>query len=171
MKRGAITGILAVLSSGFAVAATAQVSDADLKQLGQIRRCDAITKKSARYACYDRVNRQPAPAKSADRVPVKAAPPPPAQDFGIESMTDRTHDRPAPIKTRQIVAKAVLASDSGIGHWTISLDNGTRWRMLERVHAFVPPRPGQSVRIRRFALGSFVMFVGQQPGVPVQRVP
>jgi len=170
MKRGsAITWTMAMLVSGFSVAAMAQVSDADLKQLEQIRRCDAIAAKSARYACYDRVNRQP--PQATGRAPVKAAPPPATPDFGIESMTERPRERHEPKKVEQIVAKTVLASDNGIGHWTISLDNGTRWRMLERVHAFAPPKPGQAVRIRRFALGSFVMFVGHQPGVRVQRIP
>ena len=150
-----------------ATAAVAQVSQADLDHAQKVRACDAIARKSARYACYDKIDQAPrAPVAATAPSPVRAA----QADFGAESVPADRRARQQPALPEQIVATAVSARDGGIGHWTVTLDSGARWQMIERDPAFVPPKPGQAVRIRRVALGGFLLFVGQHPGVRVQRI-
>lgn len=178
MQKSMTIMALVSVAGGAATAAFAEVSQAELNRVQQIHACDAIARKSARYACYDRIERSPhAEAPAAAAPPARAAaaaPERPAQaaqaDFGVESLPSERRARPAVAPTEQIFATAVAASDAGIGHWTVTLDSGARWRMIERDPAFVPPKPGQAVRIRRVALGSFLLFVGKHPGVRVQRI-
>ncbi|WP_404710667.1 hypothetical protein [Sphingomonas sp. MMS24-J13] len=69
-----------------------------------------------------------------------------------------------------MIAHATAATDNGIGHWLVTLDNGQSWKMTESVPSFAPPRPGDEVRIRKGALGGYLMDVNHQAGVRVDRV-
>lgn len=154
----------------------------DSATLNAIAACGTISKKSARLACYDAQTRgaQPrnrsqdsfAPAQAAPvspegvtgTTPSAAAPEP---SFGAQSRRERTQ---RPREATEITAHVASATDNGVGHWTVTFDNGESWRMTENVPYFVPPRPGEEVRVRKAALGSFLMDVKNQPAVRVTRV-
>jgi hypothetical protein len=93
---------------------------------------------------------------------------PATQTFGSESLPGSRPQRSADLK--QITAASAGATDDGIGHWTVTLDSGEQWKMSESAPGFVPPRDGDSVRIRKGTLGSYFMDVNSQAGVRVVRI-
>lgn len=56
------------------------------------------------------------------------------------------------------------------GRWTFEFAEGGRWTQLDSRQFIVDPAPGQSVRIRRAALGSYLANVNGQIAVRVQRI-
>jgi hypothetical protein len=70
----------------------------------------------------------------------------------------------------QMIAHATKATDNGIGHWVVTLDNGQSWKMTESVPGFAPPAAGDEVRLRKGALGGYLMDVNHQAGVRVERI-
>ncbi len=168
----------AVMLCGGVLAMPAPAQDSDSARLNAILACGTIDRKSARLSCYDALVRgTPArPAKDGksgqDQVAVPtsaAAPAPtPTQAFGSEQVKRDKHEREKEVS--QILARTVSAVDDGIGHYTITLEDGVRWKMTEAVPGFVPPRQGDMVRIRKAALGSYLMDVNYQGSVRVSRV-
>jgi hypothetical protein len=171
-------------------AAGAQSQDEAAFRAQMIARCGTIAKKSARNACYDAANAgpvappaaaaAPAPALPAAppmtaapaSAPVAAAPAAPAaasQDaFGQEQL--RVSRRPERKVSDEIQARVAEASDGNSGYWLITLDSGARWRVQEHQSDFRPPRPNDLVRIKRGALGGYLMAVDRQAFVRVERV-
>jgi hypothetical protein len=151
--------------------------------------CNTIDKKSARLACYDAQAQgalvaaappsSPQAAAPAPLPPSAAAPAPayspapaaaPAATFGMVNKKRARERQSRPREASAIEARAVSAVDDGIGHYTIALDDGARWKMTESAPGFAPPRAGDEVRIRRGALGSFLMDVNKQTSVRVERI-
>lgn len=62
------------------------------------------------------------------------------------------------------------AARNDLGQWQVRLQQGGTWVQTDFNQLAVAPRPGQPIVIRRGALGSFMMRVGNQPGVRVRRV-
>lgn len=62
------------------------------------------------------------------------------------------------------------ARDDGRGKWTFDLAEGGRWVQLDSRPFVVDPAPGQPVRIRRAAMGSYLMNVNKQIAIRVRRV-
>lgn len=61
------------------------------------------------------------------------------------------------------------ASQDGLGHWMVTLQDGAVWLQTDNRPLALRPRPGQPVLINRGALGSFMMRVNRQPGIRVRR--
>jgi hypothetical protein len=169
-KRRLAVVAVALLSGGFLAAGpvSGQAPASDASRLQAVDACGAITSKSKRLACYDAAARGAAPAAATSGTAAPAITP--QQAFGIETVREdkRPANRPRPLD--EIEARVVSASDNGIGHWLIALEDGARWRMAEAPAHFSPPRPGDTIRIRRASLGSFLMYVGHQSSVRVIRV-
>lgn len=55
------------------------------------------------------------------------------------------------------------------GKWTLTLDDNSTWQTTEANTHNPAPRAGQSVRIRRAALGSYMLSVEGQRGVRAMR--
>lgn len=68
----------------------------------------------------------------------------------------------------QLTAKVASARDDGYGKYTIKLDNGAVWRTTEPV--VLVPKPGREVTIRKAALGSYFLRIGNVRGVRAMRV-
>ena len=77
---------------------------------------------------------------------------------------------PRAAEADEITAKVASATDRGAGLWQISLASGARWQFAEGQHNFQPPVRGEDVRVRKAAMGSYLMYVGKQPSVRVVRV-
>jgi hypothetical protein len=172
---------------GGLLAARAPAQTPDSARLNAMLACNTIDKKSARLACYD-AQAQGAPVAAAPPTsPQAAAPAPlpqaasapayspapaaaPAATFGMENKKRARERQSRPRETKAIEARAVSAVDDGIGHYTIALDDGARWKMTESAPGFAPPRAGDEVRIRKGALGSFLMDVNKQTSVRVERI-
>jgi len=150
--------------------------------------CARISKKDARLECFDQVARDaasgqlqrgaplasgpalapapqswaapPAPAAQAPRAPAA-----PAATFGADALRGSGSGDPDSIR-----AEVTSSTDNGLGQWRIRLADGAIWQMTERVAQFRPPAPREVVSIRKAAMGSFLMNVGQQGSVRVRRV-
>lgn len=177
------------MTAGVAIAAVAMTSAPAFAQgslQDQLAVCARISKKSARMACYDSVasaaQSNPAPSSSgfgasSIRNPAPAAPPPPAPPaeasagFGGEHLNRPAPQRNASADADEVEVAVRSASDNGLRMWQITLADGAVWRMTERANAaFRPPAPNETVTIRKAALGSYLMEIGRQPSVRVERI-
>jgi len=176
------------MATGVAVAAVAIPAAPAFAQgslQDQLAVCARISKESARIACYDSVasamqgNAAPSSAgfgASSIRSPAPVAPPPapPAAasgGFGAEQVARPTPQRSASPDADEVEVAVQSARDNGLRMWQITLADGAVWRMTERASAgFRPPAPNETVTIRKAALGSYLMDVGHQSSVRVERV-
>ena len=147
----------------------------------QLAACARIAKKNARVECYDALARAsgdaapiapaaPSAIGTPRAAPLPLPPSPPARTtgFGAEQIA-----RPVAVRERAESALdgvVISARDNGIGMWTVTLADGAAWRMTERATDFRPPRAQEQVTIRKGALGSYLMQVGKQAAVRVNRV-
>jgi len=135
--------------------------------------------------CYDSVANaaQGSPSSGAsgfgassirNAAPVAPPPAPPAADsagFGGERLNRPAPQRSASADADEVEVAVRSASDNGLRMWQITLADGAVWRMTERASAsFRPPAPNETVTIRKAALGSYLMDVGRQPSVRVERI-
>lgn len=186
MLIGRMTLAMAASVAVGAVAMTSAPAFAQGSLQDQLAVCARISKKSARMACYDSVANAAqgsvSPSSSgfgasSIRNPAPAAPPPPAPPEAASAGFGGEHlNRPAPQRSAGADADEVemavrSASDNGLRMWQITLTDGAVWRMTERASAsFRPPAPNETITIRKAALGSYLMNVGRQPSVRVERI-
>jgi len=62
------------------------------------------------------------------------------------------------------------ASQDGMGHWIVALQDGAVWTQTDNRPLALRPRNGQQVVINRGAMGSFMMRINNQPGVRARRI-
>ena len=67
-------------------------------------------------------------------------------------------------------AKIRSVSQNPYGKWILTLDDGARWAQTDTRDLPLDPRPGQVVKIRRAAMGSYLANVAGQVGMRVERV-
>ncbi|HYD12519.1 MAG TPA: hypothetical protein VEC11_06705 [Allosphingosinicella sp.] len=140
-------------------------------------RCRAITEDAARLACFDRAVAALQAAQErrdvvmVDRQQVRegrrrlfglALPRIPI--FGGGDDDERDEDQVDTVEG--VVASA---SQDGLGHWVVALQDGAVWMQVDNNTLALRPRAGQRVVINRGALGSFMMRVNNQPGIRVRR--
>ena len=68
-----------------------------------------------------------------------------------------------------IESEIVSAHQVGYGRWVVRLEDGSTWAQTDDTPIAARPRAGQTVRVNRGVLGSFMMRVNGQPGVRVRR--
>lgn len=141
-------------------------------------RCRAIKDSAARLACYDAIavpSAAPAapaavqpkagtPAAAPGAAPkAAAAPPTPAQQFGMEAKT--------PVAQLDAIESTIPGMFQGWGPNTvIPLANGQQWQISDGSTGYIQSE-NVKVRIRRAFLGSFVMeFEGSNRVAKVRRV-
>jgi hypothetical protein len=172
--------ILVAMSIGIgatSVAAKAQGGLAD-----QIAVCARISKKDARLECYDSAARPSphgtltsgaaAPTIQAPQSAFPAPPPKPSASaaFGAEQIDRPIASQPRKEEPDSLVAIVASSRENGAGLWRFSLSDGAVWRMTERSSTFRPPSPNESVTIRKGALSAYLMHVGRQAAIRVERV-
>jgi len=190
MLIGRVTLAMATSVAVAAVTMASAPASAQGSLQDQMAVCARISKKSARMECYDSVanaaqngsSSSASPSgfgSSSIRNPAPAAPPPPpappaaaGAGFGSEQVS-----RPAPPPANiggdadEVEVAVQSARDNGLRMWQITLADGAIWRMTERASAgFRPPAPNETMTIRKAALGSYLMQVGRQAAVRVNRV-
>lgn len=144
--------------------------------------CRSIADARARLACYDaafglpRVER----AESHDAAPadetVPAAPPPPSQApalsgverFGLSEAELRARTGGQAAEPEQIEATIADVTRRGAGGAIFRLDNGQVWMQTDSRHRN-RITAGQSITIRRAAMGSYLLSNGQV-AVRVRRI-
>ena len=140
-------------------------------------RCRAIAEDAARLACFDQAAAALQAAQErrdvvvVDRQQVRegrrrlfglALPRIPI--FGGGDSDDEDDDQ-----IRTVEGVVASASQDGLGHWVVALQDGAVWVQVDNNTLALRPRPGQRVVINRGALGSFMMRVNNQPGIRVRR--
>ena len=140
-------------------------------------RCRAVAGDAARLACFDSAAAALQAAQErrdlvvVDRQQVRegrrrlfglALPRIPIFGGGDDDATDED----AVTTVEGVVASA---SQDGLGHWVVALQDGAVWMQVDNNTLALRPRPGQRVVINRGALGSFMMRVNNQPGFRVRR--
>ena len=140
-------------------------------------RCRAIAVDAARLACFDQAAAALQAAQErrdvvvVDRQQVRegrrrlfglALPRIPI--FGGGDSDDEDDDQ-----IRTVEGVVASASQDGLGHWVVALQDGAVWVQVDNNTLALRPRPGQRVVINRGALGSFMMRVNNQPGIRVRR--
>ena len=141
-------------------------------------RCRGIAEASARLACFDsavaalqaaqerrdvvvvdrqqvREGRRRLFGLALPRIPIFG---------GGDDEDEREEDRVSTVEG--VVASA---SQDGLGHWVVALQDGAVWVQVDNNALAARPRPGHRVVINRAALGSFMMRVNNQPGIRVRR--
>lgn len=157
------------LTAGGAVAQTASEPDV----IKALKACSAIKADGERLACYDKAAQSVAKAQETgeviiiDKQQARAAR---RQAFGLElptlSILERGADK-AETDTLQAVVKT--ARTDAQGGLVVTLEDGAVWRQIDDRTLGKVPKPGETVEIRKAAMGSYLMKIGSQPAIRVRR--
>ncbi len=163
----------ALLAIGTSAASQERSSAAMPAAVSNLVNCRAIAAASDRLACFDRSAQGLQTALSSgellvvDRAQATAAR---RQAFGsTEAPADilqppRPEDRIDAIETT-----LVRASQADDNRWTFVLADGSTWRQTDTDRVRIVNREGEAVRVRRGALGSYLLTVGRSGVVRVRR--
>jgi hypothetical protein len=157
VNRGGGRAALAALLTSLTAAAGAAPPGAGLAH------CAAIDPPDARLACYDALaGRTPAAAPATPR---GAAPAPVAASGGAAEFGLRRPPPPAAAPQAVEARVARLGADHS-GHVLVVLDNDQEWACLDQdVHL----NPGDPVRVKSAALGSFLLLGPNKSAYRVRR--
>ena len=174
-------GMVVSTTPGVASAPTVMKQPDRGKPLAGLATCHAIVDVGQRAACYDReyaalqVAVDKGDLMMVDREGVRQT----RQSlFGFSlpnlaifggANTDKGRARPDSDELEQLNATVHSARPDQDGRWVIILDNGATWHQMDDNPLGRSPRLGDTVLIRRAALGSFIMRIGSMPSFKAQR--
>lgn len=186
MNRSKIGAALVLMAAAAAATAAAPSND-------DLARCAVIPAPDSRLACYDALAHRPTdkmPSAAAKGTPTPAPAPAPVPASAAAAAAPAAAAAQAPVSAAAIAAdpknfgltaaqqhpvdagpKAIAAhiavvSSDRLGHTTVVLDSGQTWTVLDddgRISA------GDAVRIKRAALGSYLMFTPSNHSYSVRR--
>lgn len=143
-------------------------------QLQRLVDCRRLSDQAERLACYDRETAALEQAQVSGQLVVMdrqqvhktrrslfglALP-----DLGVFGDNSSDEDK------SELQTTIKVARQDPRGRWTFDLAEGGRWVQLDSRRFVIDPAPGQPVRIRRAALGSYLANVNKQIAVRVQRI-
>ena len=70
---------------------------------------------------------------------------------------------------QSIESKVASAVRHGGGRWSVTLEDGSSWIQTDDKPLALGPRKGQTVLVKKAAMGSYMMRVNNQPAVRVRR--
>lgn len=159
------------------VAATASAQEAKPSALVEdVTKCRAITDANARLACFD--SAVAALQEARDKREIVVVTRESVRDtrrrlFGISLPKIRLFggddDEEEREEIKEITAKIDRAWRSGYDRWTIKLEDGSTWQTLENFPS-AEPKTGDSITIRRAALGSFMGSVNGLRSARIKRI-
>lgn len=165
--------VLALSGTAAASQAVASLPDTRPQTLDRLLNCRQLTSDAARLACYDtavgafETAQQRGEVVVVDRAQVNEAR---RQLFGFALPRVTLFDqdgRDAPVEA--IETSLVRATQTGEGRWVFTLADESVWRQIDSERVNFRNRPGQDVRIRRAALGSYLMTIEDSRAVRVRR--
>jgi hypothetical protein len=143
--------------------------------MSRVVQCRTIASAEERLACFDReVAAMDAAAASGnlvamDRQQVRRTR---RSLFGL-ALPDLDvfgDDDEADEEAARIDGTVRVATQNSSGKWVITIDDGARWVQIDSRNLNIPPRPGQPIRIRRAAMGSYLANVNNQIAIRVRRI-
>lgn len=168
--------MLACPSASVAARADDKTADEGASRVvGELAACREITDPTQRLACFDRTSAALVTARNnktivvVDRAEVRkvnrslfgfALP-----NLNLFGKGDPTDEPPIPEITSKIVKTGVVGRDL----FSLTLEDGTVWRMSESLGRY-PPNLGDKIRIVRGALGSFRATIAGGPFIQVNRI-
>jgi hypothetical protein len=138
--------------------------------------CAAVSKPDDRLACYDSLAGRPAAATAIPLTtthvalptpapaPMAARAPAPVEDFGLSP----TQKAPVSSEIQAITATVTAFGHGSNGRVLIGLDNGESWEIEDGADALLSV--GDTVKIRRASLGSFLMVTPAKLSHRVRRI-
>lgn len=120
--------------------------------------CASVVESAERLACYDRAF-PPPPQAAASAAALSV------QRFGLAPAPSA-----APPEAERLAARVVGTERSRGGDLVFVLDNGQRWRLVDR-GAMTHVADGEAVQIERAVLGGFRLVTAAGVGLRVRRLP
>lgn len=168
-----VAGVAASLSSPSAALQTA-ADPRSPEALARLVACRSVADPAARLDCYDQATAELSSAAERGDVMVidrDQAAVAGRQLFGFEvpSLTTLFSPRAgeAPIDAIETTLASARRADSI--RWVFDLTDGSRWAQIDSAPVRFQTREGQPVRVRRAALGSYLLTVGGSRAVRVRR--
>lgn len=147
---------------------TSPQSGADI--LASINRCRGIAEGAERLACFDTAASNLAAAGDVAVVRRDEVQQNQRRLFGFNvSVLNPFENDGRSQEIQSISATMTKAQDLGRGEWIITLDDGSIWRKVDATTPIFSARRQYPVTVRRAALGSYMMKVGDTPPFRVRR--
>jgi len=135
--------------------------------------CRAITQPAERLACFDReiASVMAAEARNEivvfDREQVRKTQ---RSLFGLSIPNFKIFGDDSPDSEKEIESTIKRVWTHTNGKWGFELADGARWVQIDSRELVFDPEPGQPIRIRRAALGSYLANVDKQVAIRVGRI-
>jgi hypothetical protein len=143
------------------------------EQLRRLLACRAVTETAARLSCFDaaaaalETDYATGSVVVVDRDQMDRAR---RDTFGLDLPTlPRLFGSRAGAELEEIETTLASARQNGREEWIFRLADGSTWIQTDSASVQFRNRPDQPVRIRRAALGSFLMTVGGSRAIRVRR--
>lgn len=143
------------------------------KELQTLIDCRKITEPTQRLACYDQAAASLDQAEAKGDVVVvsrEEARKVRRQAFGFTMPSITLFERgekPEAVNSSDGVIASVRKTLGG--KWEFKLEDGATWIQVDLTEIPIDPKPGQTVKIKRGTIGSYMMTVGNQRAVKVHR--
>src|SRR3954447_7866596 len=164
--RYALIGTVLIVAGAAASAKTASAPAARPAAFEALVKCRAIAEDAARLRCFDQATaalEQAAARRDlviVDRAQVRQTK---RTLFGLElphlSIFGGNDDDKAE-EVSQIEGVVASASETGAGRWSVTLEDGGTWIQVDDNVIAIAPKHGTKVLIKKAALGSYMMRVG-----------
>ena len=170
-RRAAAGVLIAALSASLAapsLAAPPPTPNAQerAKELQQLIDCRKLTDNTARLACFDETAAQLDQAEAKGDIVVvdrEQARKVRRQAFGFTLPSMSLFERGE--KTEDISSadgKVASAHKNLAGKWVLTLEDGAVWTQVDTTEVPIDPKPGDTVKIRKASLGSYLLSLGNQ---------
>lgn len=141
--------------------------------LARLLECRGVVDSAARLTCYDAAaGALDSAERQGDVVIIDRAQVAETrrQMFGFDLPTlPRMFGAAGQAEISSIETTLRSASQAADGRWVFRLEDGGVWRQVDAAYVRFENRPGQPVRVRKAAFGSFLLTVGGSPAVRVRR--
>ncbi|RZJ45524.1 MAG: hypothetical protein EON86_01270 [Brevundimonas sp.] len=165
--------IILVFALASPTAARQAAPPAGSPAIANLSACRAISVASDRLSCFDRAAMaldaalQGGDILVVDRRQATAAR---REAFGSTIAPADILQPPRPEdRIDAIETTLTRATQSGDGRWTFVLADGSTWNQTDTDRVRINNRAGETVRVRRGALGSYLLVVGRSGAVRVRR--
>lgn len=136
--------------------------------------CRQLVDGAARLACYDAVTGELDRAEAKGDIVVvdrEQARRVRSQAFGFSMPSLSLFERGEPREALETVTgRLAVARKDGNGKWSVRLEDGAVWTQVDSAIVMFQPRPGMEVKVRRAALGSYMLSMNGRPGFRARRV-
>jgi hypothetical protein len=142
--------------------------------ISALKACRAITADAERLTCYDKATQSVTKAQETgeviiiDKQTARAAR---RQAFGLElptlSILDRGADKSETEKLQSAVKSARVDAEQRL---VVTLEDGAVWRQIDDTMLGKPPKAGDTIEVKKAAMGSYMMKIGSQPAIRVRRI-